>query len=422
MKKILLLVLVLAAVTMWAAEFKTDGELRTRMSMYDFYNDGSEVALGKDLKTKAFAETRFQLGFTSEFSKDLKAYFKIEAGNVLFGGSGGQIGTKAVNVETKHLMLDYNCPMTGMNAKIGLQPYYTHNSLIFDDDMAGIFLNKKVNEDFGITVGTFKQNENTAADGSSFITDGDKDYYLINASFMTYGLDFIYNKSRSSNLRTEMWFAPYGSFSNDVFSIDGMFAYNSGTTVGGFHNTDTDKYEDLTNSGMALNVKGGFTGVENLTLNLDFLYLSGTDQENADKAETDEFNVISTYYMNGLEIFGLGVNDDLNIGGYNPNYATSDGTFGTMSIVMYGAYKMNEKFTPKAAFGMVSTAGEFVFGDNKKGTSVATEIDLGFNYKLFEALDFDFCAAMAMPGDKWTMGTEEADSATEMSAKLTYKF
>ena len=57
----------------------------------------------------------------------------------LSGNDAGNIDADQLTLETKSVYLDFNCPITGANFKVGLQPWAdSYQSLFLLADMTGV--------------------------------------------------------------------------------------------------------------------------------------------------------------------------------------------------------------------------------------------------------------------------------------------
>jgi len=130
-----------------AMENEFHGMYRLRGMMSNYENSAGGVS-----PTLAAFEQRARLQYIAKASNDLKlvTHFEIDSswGEVAYGngrGTGGAIGADTVNLETKNVYLDFNCPLTGANVKVGIQPLTDAFKGIFvNADMAGIVASKKV--------------------------------------------------------------------------------------------------------------------------------------------------------------------------------------------------------------------------------------------------------------------------------------
>ncbi|MBC7961771.1 MAG: hypothetical protein H7Y05_02365 [Steroidobacteraceae bacterium] len=101
----------------------------------------------KNLKTNNYFEQRARIQYSAKASDDLKLVTQFEIDSV-FGdraqglagrGSGGALESDAVNLETKHVYLDFKIPSTPVKVTAGIQAYKdAFKGVLLDADIAGI--------------------------------------------------------------------------------------------------------------------------------------------------------------------------------------------------------------------------------------------------------------------------------------------
>ncbi len=133
-----------------ALENEFHGMYRLRTMMTNFEN-ANTAGLAKDAPTTTVFEQRARLQYIAKASDDLKlvTHFEMDSswGDTAYDngrGKGGAMGADTVNIETKSVYLDFNCPITGSNVKVGIQPVSdAYKGIFFTDDVAGVFASKK---------------------------------------------------------------------------------------------------------------------------------------------------------------------------------------------------------------------------------------------------------------------------------------
>src|SRR5919198_1631015 len=120
-----------------ALENEFHGLFRVRGFVSNF-DDGSAGAVTPTFQpgTKNFIEQRARLLYQAKANDDLKlvTHFEIDSrwgdasysqtantANSSFRNAGGGIGADQVNIETKNVYVDFNCPVTKANYKVGIQ-------------------------------------------------------------------------------------------------------------------------------------------------------------------------------------------------------------------------------------------------------------------------------------------------------------
>ncbi len=105
---------------------------------------------GKRVPTATYIAQRARLMYIAKANDDLKlvTHFEIDSrwGDAAYTNrrnQGGAIGADTVNLETKSVYLDFNCPITGANVKVGMQPYDdAFKGVLFGADMAGLLASR----------------------------------------------------------------------------------------------------------------------------------------------------------------------------------------------------------------------------------------------------------------------------------------
>ncbi len=412
MKRIVLLMVLTALfITLVATDITTSGDFRTRFTWYKDF--GNSLA-------QNYFDSRAQLKFDVSLEKDLSFVYLLRSGDMLWGGSSAGEFSKAINVKTRHAYLDWKCPFTGMNVKLGLQPWYDHRSLVLDDDMAGLILSSEMNENTTVQYGYVQWEE---ANEESELNGYDKQMYMVNFDSklneeLGLGLNTLFNRFRNDAEYSayDMWLMPFVTYTTGPLSLDGMFALSMGNSPKAL---GTD---DLKNSGMAISVKADYDMQSQGTYGFDFLYTSGDD--GSDPKSTTEFKTISSYYMNGLEYLGIGVHDSFWLNGnpmptyyFDGNGQLNNHPFGIMSMVIKGNYPLKEKTNIHFAAGMVNFSTK-IKNSNMK-TDIGTEFDLGVKHQLYEKLSVDLVGAYVLPGEAYG---PDLDNVYEVSSVFTLEF
>ncbi len=150
MKKALLLILFFLLTSPLAAlDIDITGEFRTRA--VNFQN--------KDLTSNnaiMIFDTRLRMWIIPKPTKNLSLYLGFEIGDISWGdsignfaddnnlgkSSGGALGTDGVNIETKHIYVDYDFKQ-GFSFQVGFLPFSDPSQFVIDSDIPGIVLKYK---------------------------------------------------------------------------------------------------------------------------------------------------------------------------------------------------------------------------------------------------------------------------------------
>ncbi|MFA7402749.1 MAG: hypothetical protein WC007_02050 [Pelobacteraceae bacterium] len=214
-----------------AMENEFHGMYRLRAMVSNYENAGGGV-LAKDAPAMTVFEQRARLQYTAKASGDLKLVTQFEVdsswGDTAYNngrGMGGAMAADTVNLETKHVYLDFNCPITGANFKVGIQPQSdAYKGIFFNDDLAGIFASKKFG---GVTT--------------------------------TAGFSRLQDFNRTSNSATVPFETanPVGKSTLDLFLLDAKLAVSKDLTVGGaYYYINNNPIGISRNDAMGLHVVG----------------------------------------------------------------------------------------------------------------------------------------------------------------------
>jgi len=362
MKRILLIVLPLLFITLLSASHLTPMEMK----------GGVDLTYGGEFRTRAIMnndmaendggwfDNRFRFDLTAKLADKLGVTWTTEVGDILWGGADGGFGNSNVNIETRELYLDYQMMWMDMKVRLGQQYWYDHRSLVLDDYFSGITADMSF-AGIPTELGFIKYDE-----GAINTLD---DAHVAFANFMfkmpvDWGLTAMFDQCHA-NKTADVWVIPYFmlNFEPVMLDLTAVIDYKMFP-----ENADGDESE----MGMAVAVKADVDmGVK---LGADILYVD-------DKG----INTLSSYYENGLYLFGNklaydGVQINTNFNGWNDE----DGEpVAYMSFVGKASYPMSEKREVFAAIGMAQAS-----------ESIGMEFNIGMNCKVMDKLMF--CPVLAI--------------------------
>ncbi len=361
MKKILLILLPLLAVSLLLANHLTPTELKSDL----------ELTYGGEFRTRAIMlndmaednggwfDNRMRFDLAAKLADQLGVVWTTEVGNIVWGGAGGGYSTSGVNLETRELYLDYQMNWMDMKVRMGQQYWYDHRSLVLDDYFSGITADMSL---AGITteIGFIKGNE------GANITPTMDDSHVAFANFIfkapvEWGLTTMFAQNHAANT-ADIFVIPYFVLKFEPVTLDltaviddQMFKDAAG--------------EDDSQMGIAFAAKADVDlGVK---LGADLLYVT-----------EEGINTLSSYYENGMYLFGNKLPyDGVQISsGYNWGQAY-------MSIVGKASYPMNEKMEVYGAVGMAAA-----------DDPIGMELNVGMNYKILDNLTFNPVLAVGQTG------------------------
>jgi len=387
-------------------------------------------ALSPDSHSATVFEQRARLQYTAKASDDLKlvTQFEIDSswGDAAFSnarGSGGAMGADTVNLETKHVYLDYNCPLTGANVKVGIQAQSdAYKGVLFNDDLGGVFAARK----FGAVTATAGFARLQDAGTVNPIGRDTNDLYLLDAklnvskdltvggSYYLVRTDILQTKASDMHMVGVNAAAKFGIISGDAF-----VAYQGGKEL--YNATRRDVSAFAAQVAVKANLdKAG-------TLRANVLYLSGDDDVST-----------STSTSNAWQTMKSGATSNTALGLASNNYYESK-----MMLLVRNAYNMD---SDKAIAYNLSNLTLLTVGYdakisdklgasvnlgyamlNEKGalssSSIGTELNAQVDYKLFANLTASLQAAYVFVGDGAANGTGKgADDPYLTAFMMNYAF
>jgi hypothetical protein len=419
-KYLILLILVMGFVWLYATDFTYNGFFITRAALFN------NIAPDGFSKTTNYIDSKICVEMTFSTSDILKAVWKVQMGSrnpkyidyVEWGNSaeGGGIDTRGMNIQTVDAYLDYQCPMTKAEWKIGLQWWGDSHSLVWDDDFAAILGNRQITKDINLEIGYAKLIEGHDWDEDA-PTDMDNDLYLLNLSTKVFKMQNLMRFTERDDAegphvnRFDLWLMPNFSIEFNPMTIDLTAAYNYSTEKSG-----------ITNNGWAISAKG--TVNIKPKLGFDVLVTSGNDY--SEEKTTTEFKVISEWYLNGLTIFGRGSSHEHANVSWKSFSASNEGQ-GIMSFVGTVEVPVSKMTTLIGAVGYLSAMTKKYIDDNgdiqeTQGTQMGSEINITAKNKLTDELSFVLQGAYGMAGDYYKIEDEDLDNLYQLNGYIQYSF
>jgi hypothetical protein len=422
-----------AAVPALAFENEFHGMYRFLGYESNFFN-GFGGNLQKDAHSGWSAEQRARIQYIAKANDDLKLVTQFEL-DARFGGvPGGYKGTTGndsgnldadqLTLETKNVYVDFNCPITGTNVKVGIQPWAdSYQSLFLLADASGIIAKKG----FGpvtASLGWFRLADNTAkttAEPGQMAAD----MIVVDGKFAL---------SKDITLG-----ASYYNIQNDTgpaltsFELLHMIGVNADIKVGpatikpfaAYQFGDYKPKTDISAYGLGVtgNVKVAAAG----KVNFAAVYLSG-DKNTATGDAEGWLNVSdTTTYFNAANMWlilpsGQGISSLTSVVGRDIN----NGDRGLMGLFV-GFDGTAGKVFYNANLGYTQTAEE---RGSEDGT-IGTEINAQVGYKLYDNLSVSAAAAYAILGDgmnstnaatRLPNGRSDADDPWALITQVSYTF
>ncbi len=271
MKKfILVLIPMLMIIGLFAVEFEISGENRVRAALA---NDANENDGG-------WVDNRFNIGFDSQFHRNLHFRIAAEIGNTVWGNGGGAISTGA-NINIMELFFDYY--MESFDAKISVGQLYWMDKmgLVMDDYFSGILLRKDLGDNLSTEFAWMK-----AAENARYAAD-DHNVFMAHASMSSdipFGAYLFYGQDDQMDFQN-LTFMPYLSMEMDNMNFEASVFMDMQM------NGDTEM-------GLGGAIKAGLN-LADFELGADILV-----------ATENGLTTLSPWYQNGLYIYGIGKHHD----------------------------------------------------------------------------------------------------------------
>ncbi len=352
MKKIIALLLPLLIVVGLAAfEVELGGEFRSRAAMY---NDTDEDNGGH-------IDNRLLLNMTGRLYPNWNLVYGAEIGDIVWGGAGGGIATRGVNIETAELYIEHNWVAKNMKFKIGQQYWADHRSMILDDPFSGALVEIGDLGGMRAELAYMKPMERR--------WDINDDYHV--GMFSLYldrlnaGLHSFYGNDLKQNDMANFTVMPFITLPAGPVELDATLFVDYQVVPG----------DDQMGFGAAFKADAN---MGNAGIGADLLYIG----ENG-------LTVLSPYYQNGLYLFGWGKWND----SVTTAFPYPDGNDGLLSAVGQVHYQVSPKMKAFANAGYVTT-----MANNDPG--VGFELNAGVEYDLFrDKIKMAMFGAFGSPGE-----------------------
>lgn len=373
MKKLLLVLLPLVLVTLLSATHLTPADLKSDL----------EITYGGDFVTRAIMngftraendtyneskhnggwfDNRLRFELNAKLGEKVGIAWKPQVGYNQFTGFGTDSGIK-----TRELYMDIAPGMMDSNIRMGRQYWCDHRSLILDDYFAGITADMKL-MGFDAEFGYIK-----AYEGAVDVLDEQQAVFagIAGKAPINWGATLMYGRDHGART-ADIWIMPYAGIESGPINLDV-------TLVADQHSKNTGTSTD-SKMGIGVAVKGGMD--MGIKIGADILVIT-----------EDGLNGYSSYYENGLYIFGNKLAYDTAQEDLSP-YQNGNSF---ISAVGTAALPLSEQMEVFGAVGLVS------IGDIYAGV----ELNAGMNWKLMDAITF--CPVIALGGSAFDEDTTNDD-------------
>lgn len=426
------------AVPAMALENEFHGMYKFMGYQSNVWTGAGPVLLEDSARSGFFAEQRARLMYIAKANDNLKlvTHFELDsrfggvAGGykgIAAGNDGGNLDADVLTLETKNVFLDFNCPITGANVKVGAQPWAdAYSSLFLLADMTGVYATKKF-DPATVSLGWFRFDDNTtnatAANGTGLPRQTTGDLIVLDGKYAV-----------SKDIKVG---ATYYNVQNDTatavpsYEILHAIGVNADLNFGPANVKPFAMYQfgeqNAANDisaymfGAVAKVKAGPGAV-----NLSAFYLSGDDNGTGDNDDFKALTANTTYFNPGnmwlLIRNGQAINSSFSVLG---NDMTVNGRG---SLGLFAGYEGSAgKVFYNANLGYMTTAEDRAGQDGELGTEINAQV----GYKMFDNMSVSAAAAYAILGDGLSgslaervtgRGALNADDPYMVNVQVAYTF
>jgi hypothetical protein len=423
---------------------------RLRGMLTNFENADAGVVLKKDAPSTNVFEQRARLQYIAKANDDLKlvTHFEIDSswGDTAYNngrGMGGATGADTVNLETKNVYLDYNCPLTGANVKLGIQPLTdAYKGIFITDDVAGVFATKKFGgvtgtagfsrlQDFNRTTSTptttYATSTGVAFETANPTGKNTLDLYLLDAKLavskdITVGGSYYLTRMNAAGVARGATLdlhtigvnaaANFGKLSADAF-----LAVQQGSELGG-------SGRDAAGYAAQAAVKANLDKLGTARANL--LYASGGKSTDSDAKAWQSINSGDTlatasnaYYDSKMVLL---LRNIVNMDSDKALVQTiNNGNRGVTLLTLGYDAKINDKLSATANVGFAQASQKQA---TDKSASLGTEINAQLDYKMFANLTTSLTGAYVLLGDgkKYSTSTSTTKNDNPYLASVMFNY
>lgn len=386
-----------------ALENEFHGMYRAFAYLTNATSGGGGFNLVNGSQTDKYIEQRARIQYIAKASDDLKLVTHFELDTKFGGqntsagaavsnkypiGDGGALDADRISIETKNVYLDFNCPITGSNVKVGVQPFNDAYQGTFGNfDGSGVAISKKFNNFTGTYAYFTTANTGSGTAFPSYKTATDLN--VLDAKFavnkdITVGANYYNVLSGADSL-----------FLN-------MIGLNAAAKIGPAAISASAGYQfgDSVTVGRKLSAFGGAVAAKLDAgpgkVNVAALYLSGdTAKAGSDNEGWQAIRSDVTYFTPAnmwlITRNAATINSSTAIGG------SSDITRGGRGIIgVFAGYDgAMDKIFYNANIGWAQVAEKQAAAD----AAIGTELNATVGYKLYSSLSVSATAAYAILGD-----------------------
>lgn len=426
-----------------ALENEFHGMYRAYGYMTNALSGGAAFNLAEKSKVDRFIEQRARVQYIAKASDDLKLVTHFEL-DTKFGGSqaskyanagangsdAGTLDADKVTLETKNVYLDFNCPLSGANVKVGVQPFNDAYQGTFGNfDGAGALISKKL-DNITATYGYFA----VYGDSTTFPS------YKYDTHFNVLDVKLAMNKDVSVGVNYYNLIGGAGATTATAGSAPGasnnlflnMLGLNTAAKVGPAALNASFGYQfgDSATVGSKLAAYGGALAAKVDAgagkVNASVLYLSGNKTDTTKNEGWQPIGSGATYFTPAnmwlVTRNAATINSSTAIGGSSDITRGGRGIFG----IFAGYEGAMDKIFYNANVGYAQVAQK----QAADSAAIGTELNVTVGYKLYANLSASVTGAYAILGDGYgkdtgtllSGGVAKADNPFLTNIALNYTF
>lgn len=431
-------------------EFHGSYAFNTTFSNFQAGASGDYSPAGKreNQQTNNYFEQRARIQYTAKVSDDLKLVTHFEIDH-RFGDGNADLDTDSVNIEVKHVYLDFNLGKS-LNVKTGLQAYQdTIKGLFISADVPAIMTTTKLGAyTLGLGFSRFDDDGTANINGSSRLGDKNKDLFILDNTFaftkdtkaaLSYYFLADYAAGTTGYLASS---TPNGSNVLELANADQAILLHTlalsgesklgGLTLSGFAAAQAGHQKKFINAGnnsrqfhgWAANV-GAKMAVGPGTARTAFLFTSGDNSTNPAHYKGWVTSSVNTYNEGGMQILAR---NTANSPSTTDTYIRRNVTNIALLTAGYDANLTDKLFlNGNVGFGWTPASGKEGAAALKNSSDfMGTEINLETGYKVNPNLVLKATAAYFILGGLYdkadTTGTKDPENPYSARLHAQFKF
>jgi hypothetical protein len=411
--------------------FSYNGKLNTRQTNDDDF-DLKYIDYFNSVGT-TFGLSKARLRFEAKTEDDLaKFVYGLEVGTVNWGDKKKDfdLSGDGVTQESRFVYAEVKAPQNNINhlIRVGLQPTKI-SPWVWSETAAGLTYHGK-SSSCKWMLGWYRGDEDSKSNTK------DNNYFVIKTSGpiapnLDLGLFMVYEHSgaETTNIPNPITPAHNLTYDRDYYYVGASFTLDSKPFKGLFEliyqGGDIDFIEDVDDmerGAMLMNIDFSFQVNDQLTVGFNSLYVTGDDDP--DDLDANNFDAIDVDVKVGMILFKDSLVSSCDRFVSDAPYLLDKGL---IQHALKADYKLNKKHKFFAAIRSLSLAKDYTDGDDEDDgeSSIGTELDFKYAYKLNKFVKLRLEAACLLPGgasDLMTADDEDADMIFNVTSGIQFSF